>query len=341
MKPERYENLELRAEPHVVILGAGASCAAAAEGAEKNGKSLPAMNQLPMILDLDDILVREELFKAEENFELFYDALVSSGDIERKEIIEDRLFSYFDSLELSDELTLYDKLVLSLRKKDLIATFNWDPLLGYAYRRNGSKLHTLPRLVFLHGNVLSGVCYEHKRLGWKDDVCDICKGEMEKVDLLYPVKNKDYVSDSVLKEYWLILESYLEFAYLITLFGYSSPFTDTEARKRIIQAIQKNKIREYLQLEIIDLNARALSEESMSEVIDGTHYTLLNNFENSWLSRHPRFTCEALFQATMMQNPIAPHSFPKEENLLEYQRWAYRLNQDFPEFLEEGFEGQG
>jgi hypothetical protein len=32
-------------------------------------------------------------------------------------------------MEIPDHVTLYDELLLTLRSKDLIATFNWDPLL--------------------------------------------------------------------------------------------------------------------------------------------------------------------------------------------------------------------
>jgi hypothetical protein len=50
--------------------------------------------------------------------------------------IEEAIYSYFASLRLPPELTLYDHLVLSLREKDLIATFNWDPFLYFACLRN-------------------------------------------------------------------------------------------------------------------------------------------------------------------------------------------------------------
>ena len=43
--------------------------------------------------------------------------------------IETRVDEYFADLELPGHPTIYDRLVLSLREKDLIATFNWDPFL--------------------------------------------------------------------------------------------------------------------------------------------------------------------------------------------------------------------
>jgi len=60
---------------------------------------------------------------------------------------------YFGALELPDEPTFYDYLVLSLRPKDAIITFNWDPLLIQAYKRWRHLGRVLPDLIFLHGNV--------------------------------------------------------------------------------------------------------------------------------------------------------------------------------------------
>jgi len=50
--------------------------------------------------------------------------------------IEDEVESYFSGMDLPEEATLYDYLVLSLRNKDIIATFNWDPFLAKAFQRN-------------------------------------------------------------------------------------------------------------------------------------------------------------------------------------------------------------
>jgi hypothetical protein len=57
---------------------------------------------------------------------------------------------YFESLALPEQPTIYDYLVLGLRPKDLIATFNWDPLLMQAYRRN-RHVADLPDLVLAQG----------------------------------------------------------------------------------------------------------------------------------------------------------------------------------------------
>jgi hypothetical protein len=57
------------------------------------------------------------------------------------------------SLQLPSTATHYDRILLSLRKKDAIFTFNWDPFLFDAYVRNMNMGISLPAIFFLHGNV--------------------------------------------------------------------------------------------------------------------------------------------------------------------------------------------
>ena len=88
------------------------------------------------------------------NFEDAYTELALAADkTSLRDAVERVVFDYFASLELPDTPTLYDHLVLSLRPKDVIATFNWDPFLIQVVMRNG-HVGGYPRLLFLHGNVL-------------------------------------------------------------------------------------------------------------------------------------------------------------------------------------------
>ncbi len=204
MIPDELKHLDLRPHPHLVILGAGASRATTPEG-ELNRRTTPLMKDLPYALELRSILDVDEFEKACDDFEAFFDQLMKTERRDLQDEIERRAFDYFDGFKISTSVTLYDRLVLSLRRKDVIATFNWDPLLPYAYRRSG-YLHTLPALLFLHGNVQSGWCNDHKRLGWTDDVCDTCRKLLAHVRLLYPVSHKDYASDPVIAEHWSHLD---------------------------------------------------------------------------------------------------------------------------------------
>ena len=89
------------------------------------------------------------------------------------------------------------------------------------------------------------------------------------------------------------------------------------------------------------MKAKELQKDNLKEIITDTHCSIEHSFEESWLTMNPRFSCEALYQATMMQDPLVPIEFPEEESLITYQKWAYDLNNDFPEFMNEGYPNQG
>jgi len=153
---EKIKQIEMR-NPHVAILGAGASYAAFPKG-DKNGRKLPLMNNFVETLGIEELISRTGLAFSSTNFEDIYSEIhvrPELGDI--REELENTVYDYFQKMELPDEPTIYDHLVLSLRNKDFIATFNWDPFLVQAIRRNGARFN-LPRTLFLHGNVEVGYC---------------------------------------------------------------------------------------------------------------------------------------------------------------------------------------
>lgn len=220
--------------PHIVILGGGASIASTILNPEKNGKYLPGMPNLIETLDLQWLLDDYGVECKGANFEAFYDSLVSKGGSEELvELLEIAIYDYFAELKLPDEATIYDYLVLSLREKDIIATFNWDPFLAQAFIRNKNVIghDRMPQMAFLHGNVAIGVCYDCKSMGWSVNSCDRCNKKFEPSKLLYPVGKKDYASDEFIHSEWTKLRSYIREAYYLTVFGYSAPKTDAEARK--------------------------------------------------------------------------------------------------------------
>jgi hypothetical protein len=124
--------------PHVVILGAGASKAAFPCGDPK-GRVVPVMHQLIECLDLAASL-KGAGFVDPTDFEAIYDELATTECNPRLvDEIEGRVRKYFASMVLPTDVTLYDRLILSMRETDLIATFNWDPFLPLAYARNASS----------------------------------------------------------------------------------------------------------------------------------------------------------------------------------------------------------
>lgn len=113
---------------HIVIMGAGASVAAFPDG-DVNGKRLPTMNNLIDMLGLEPVLKRGGVKDTQRNFEDIYSELYEADPISPVlREIEEIVYRYFSNLRLPEAPTLYDHLLLSLRPKDMVATFNWGPI---------------------------------------------------------------------------------------------------------------------------------------------------------------------------------------------------------------------
>src|SRR5690606_22226621 len=115
------------------------------------------------------------------------------GETQKVEQLEYLVREYFQQLELPNFPTVYDHLILSLRETDLIATFNWDPLLMQAYHRNRHSGLSLPKFSFLHGCINIGFCQKDNTYGLVGEDCAKCFEKIiQNVPLLYPIKNKNY-----------------------------------------------------------------------------------------------------------------------------------------------------
>ena len=190
--------------PHVVILGAGATIATIPNG-DKNGNPCSVMHGFIHNLGLDTILATVKLNTKSENIEDIYSELYERGDECKavREQLEEAIFSYLSRLELPAEITVYDEIILALTQKDMIATFNWDPLLIQAYNRARKLTTNLPKLTFLHGNVAAGYCERCGHFGALQRVkCDNCGAAYHRSPLLFPVKHKDYNSNPFIKQQW-------------------------------------------------------------------------------------------------------------------------------------------
>lgn len=319
--------------PHVVILGAGSSLAAFPNG-DRNGFQLPLMNNLIDIVGLAQILERHAIDTDITNFEEFYDEL-AAGDKNQDLLqeIEQTIRNYFCKLELVDKATLYDYLLLSLREKDLIATFNWDPFLAKAYQRNVA-IRKLPNIVFLHGNVEIGVCETHKRRGWASQICPQCNTQLRPSRLLFPVKQKNYSADPFIKNQWEILRSFLNHAYLVTIFGYSAPTTDIEAKNLMLSAWKDNPTRDLAQFNIVDIKNREELKHSWKDFSVRQYngisddFGIADNILNTDIFCHPRRTCEAFAMATLQQDPWRENPFPFVDGLHLLHSWITPLVQE-------------
>ena len=181
---------------------------------------MPLMDDLVEVLDLGPLLDRHSVEWRGRNFEELYSHLLSDSRLSPLvRDLEEAIRGYFSKLQLPDSVTLYDELVLSLREKDLIATFNWDPFLVQAYARN-SEVRRLPRILFLHGNVSVGVCQADRVKGHRGAACNQCGEPFEDVPLLYPVTEKNYQDNAFISAEWEEFKDYLRHAYLFTVFGW-------------------------------------------------------------------------------------------------------------------------
>ena len=313
--------------PHVVILGAGASRATAPHG-DAAGRRLPVMDDLVEIVGLGDILAEASIPTCGRNFEEIYSELCE-GDAHDllKDYLEKMVRDYFAGLELPVGLTSYDILLLSLREKDVIATFNWDPFLLQAYRRN-ARVRKLPQLLFLHGCVSLGVCNECRIQDCVGRKCGKCGRPLTPTRLLYPVKEKDYTADPFISSQWAALREAVNRAYFLTIFGYSAPISDAAAIELLHSMWRDNGARTLAEVEIIDIQSKEVVYPKWERFITRSHYLVRDDIRRSYLAWHPRRSCEALAFATLQNDPWADDWLPDLDKVDALQEWLEPLLQE-------------
>ena len=321
--------------PHVVILGAGASRAAFPYG-DDSGKKIPLMNDLVDVVGLRSLIDREDLvYKSDEDFEKFYSKLLSNRKYSSlKNAIESEVREYFSSLRLTDKSTIYDLLLLSLRKKDAVFTFNWDPFLFDSYVRHQHIRSCLPEIFFLHGNVRVGMCQEHiEEWGSKEGCCKICSNPFHEVPLLYPIENKNYSEHPFIRESWEAAKYFLANAFVVTIFGYSGPSSDVDAVELLKSAWFTKSNRQLEHIEIIDKAKEAELYERWKIFTPTNHLNLKRCFNESWIAMYPRRSVEALMYSVYhgMPSEISPITDTEDlknvrKQILEVIRWEQEID---------------
>lgn len=302
--PDDFENLVYKFEkncknrPHVVLLGAGASVATIPNG-DKNGKKISAMKGFIDKLGMKSVISTVNLDTTSDNLEDIYMEMYERDDCEsQREQLENAIERYFSDFELPDEPTVYDYLLLSLTGKDLVASFNWDPLLVEAYTRCTRITRNLPQMAFLHGNVAIATCERDMVLGRPYGICSKCGKMLKKVPLLYPIREKNYDANPYISMSWKQLGQYIQIAYRLTIFGYSAPKSDQAAIAMLKKAWGAAEDRNLEEIEIIDIRPEEEVVESWEEFIHTHHYSVYDNLFDSALGKFPRRTCELLFDNT-------------------------------------------
>lgn len=310
--------------PHVVLTGAGASRAVSPNG-DANGKPLPLMNDIIDLLDLGVLLKETGIPYRKRNFEDVYAEIHNKNkhNIVRRKI-ETRIYEYFEKLVLPNHPTIYDYLVLCLREKDVIATFNWDPFLVQAYQRN-RWIGSLPRLLFLHGNVKIACCINDKILGLKGNFCSKCRQRLEPTRLLYPVTKKNYEEDPMLSTQWKDLRNDMTDAFMFTVFGYSAPSSDVGAIDLLKKGWGSPEQRVMEETEIIDIKEEGELTKVWDSFIHSHHYSISTDFFDSCLARHPRRTGE-MYMAQIINGLCAEgNPVPKDVAFSELKVWFQKL----------------
>lgn len=285
--------------PHVFILGAGATIAAIPNG-DKNGLRCSVMNNFLEELDLLDILSGVKLNTKSRNLEDIYSELDTIQEYASiKYELEMRIIQKFSQYVLPEQPTIYDYLILSLRSKDYIFTFNWDDLLIQAYNRVCRITNDLPQLVFLHGNIGVGICDEcHAIQSYGNTHCYKCGAtSLHRPKLLFPVKKKNYNSDPYISTAWNGLLEIIKNASILTIFGYSAPKTDIEAIEAMKTAFSST-FRRYDQIEIIDVKPESELLDTWSDFIQSTnfHVSTYTTLFDSIIGEFPRRSVEGYYK---------------------------------------------
>lgn len=307
--------------PHLVIIGAGASRAAFPRG-ERRGHPLPLMADLTEIVPVSSVLDEYQIDWRGNNFEEVYSA--SSGDSTLRGLrkgLEKMVFNYFSELELPDSPTLYDSLVLSLRKKDVIATFNWDPFLIQALARSARVTTSLPTPLFLHGNVSHGYCDRDSYQGWRGDLCPRCGKPFKPTRLLFPIATKDYSSDPAIRKAWEVMREALRNALVVTVFGYSAPASDRDAHSIMSEAWGEPARRPFELFEMVDVRQQDELRASWQAFIFSGHYRACRTFPESFLAIHPRRSIEAFLNQYIDAKFLAGNRVIEAATLDELHEW--------------------
>jgi len=288
------------------------------------------MDDLVQTVGLQSIIEANGLAGQGADFEELYSSLSATGA--RDDILyamESVVHTYFAQLELPENPTLYDHMVLCLRHKDLIATFNWDPLLPQAMGRVAKRFgeDILPQTLYLHGNVEIGYCGNHERptMGFLGNNCGKCGAPLSRSDLLFPVAEKNYTEDPFISGSWEHLKKYLSHAFIFTVFGYRAPKTDIDAVRLITDAWGPGTSRELEEIEMVDIRPGHELYANWESMICREHYRTMNDFYQSLAAQHPRRSCEDFWEAIMQCNPQNDRPIPRSASWSELESWVTPL----------------
>jgi len=314
--------------PHVVILGAGASRQAFPSG-DVQGLKLPIDNDFIKIVGLKDKLWAIGIEDLNSGFETIYSRICDNTKIQNQlKGIENHIYDYFSQMQLPEDPTLYDHLLLSLRGYDLVATFNWDPLLFDCWERLVHRFdyNLLPSIVYLHGNVRVGYCEKDKILDRNGRKCQLCNNSLKLTPLLFPIE-KDYKKNIYIRDAWQVLRVFLKSAFTITIFGYSAPIADKIAKNTMLRAWKTASKREFETIFIIDTKTENEIASTWRPFFfrPSPHYKINSDFYDSLLPRFARRSVEGLYERTVHGKFVEAIPIPRNSTWDQLDAWFWDL----------------
>lgn len=267
-------------------------------------------------------------FSSETNFELIYSKLVTSNLHGRiLDEIENRIEDYFSSMQLPNETTIYDHLLLSLRTRDAIISFNWDPFLFDVFSRNRGTVG-LPDIYFLHGNLRIGKCPEHDHhWGARQFYCQECGLPFERIPLLYPVGKKGFFDDTYIHGVWQEARQVFAEALVLTIFGYSAPSSDEDAVKLLESAWKKRSDRKLEHVEIVDIDNYSVLYEEWKSFTPTFHLHIRRCFFETFMANWPRRSREAVRFPMIEGIPCEAFPLRRANKLADIQKQATEIAQ--------------
>jgi hypothetical protein len=158
---------------------------------------------------------------------------------------------------------------------------------------------------------------------WQD--CVKCGAHLTPTNLLFPVKEKNYTDDLFISSQWDRLQDYIQHAYEITIFGYSAPVSDVVARDLMLKVWRTNQVREFSQLEVVDIKSKQEIKRTWADFIIRNNYGSSKRIFDTYMFHYPRRSCDALAGATLQQRPWKENRMPTFDSLDKLQQWVAPL----------------
>jgi hypothetical protein len=284
------------------------------------------MNDLVEVVGLAPLLQAHGVRFESQNFEALYaDLCEDPGKATLRSELEDRIRCYFSALKLPETATIYDRLLLSLREKDAVLTFNWDPFLFDAWMRN--RQFDPPAIYFLHGNVRVRCCPDHPNQWGRFGTCKECGRPWQPTPLLYPVAEKDYDANPFIHMHWQAALEMVREAFTATVFGYGAPASDKSAVNLIHEAYLGLSSRELEHFEVIDIQVAEALRKTWAPFVPTHHLHIRQTLWDSWMGRYPRRTCEGILWPMTQGIPAETYAMPNLTELQALHDWTATIRQ--------------